>query len=338
MAKFCGKCGSNIENATKFCPHCGQSLKPASAPEEKKPVTQQVQQEQQEQQPQREQQVQQPQQAAPVANEVPKDLNAEKREAQKAKKENAVAETKAEKPAETEAKVGDKDTKKAKKKEERKAKKKKNRFLRVVAILLCFFILIGGISGALAYFDIMEVPVVSQIVDLFIKNTSEEAYATEIINAFKNKDMARINDIVFYEDTYKIDDNIGVDFNDGFETESNEEGVLNAIFSRTKLSYVGVKENQFIYEVEGPNMKEVFHSALDIQTQEELLKYIYEFVENAELIKTNVAVSFSKSNEEITAEYKTAEFINAITGGLVDAYKDIYNQYIEDIISGEAGE
>lgn len=219
----------------------------------------------------------------------------------------------------------------------KKTANKKKHFLRkLIALLICLIILSGSVTGFLVYFKVVEIPIITQLVEQFIEKTPEEAYATEIIDAFKNQDIAKINNIIFVKNSYKIDENIGVDFDNSSKTIFDSDGVFGTIFSRTKLMFVGVENGQFVYEIEAPNMKDVFGNTLDIQTQEDLIKYMCGYAKNAESIKFKVAVDFIEQGDEFIVDYRTEEFINAITGGLVDAYKDIYGQYIEDIISGEA--
>lgn len=222
--------------------------------------------------------------------------------------------------------------KKAEKKAAKKTKRKKHIFLRIVAVLLCLAILTSGVAGVLVYFDIVDIPFITILVDKFVKKTPQEAYATEIINAFNNNDMTKINDIIFNNNSLSIDDNIGATFEDD-ETKESNEGVLSIIFAETRLALISVENNKFVYEVEAPDMNGVFDNISSIQTQDELIKHFEKYVKDAKHKKSEVSVEFTEKDDSFTADYKIEEFINAITGGLVDEYKGIFTQYMDEIIS-----
>ena len=44
-----------------------------------------------------------------------------------------------------------------------------------------------------------------------------------------------------------------------------------------------------------------------------------------------VTLSYEVENGDIDVAYDDAEFINAMTGGLLDAYAALYEQYLEEM-------
>lgn len=129
MAKFCGKCGAKLDEATGLCPNCDADKLYESK-------------------------------AKPESDEAPKP------------KKNTVPET--EKPlSKKEAKKKRKADKKAAKKAKKKEKwakltfgqKVRKIFTKFIAIVLCLVILLSIISGTLVYFDIVDVPVISTVMD-----------------------------------------------------------------------------------------------------------------------------------------------------------------------------
>lgn len=222
--------------------------------------------------------------------------------------------------------------KKAQKKAIKKVKRKKHVFLRIVAILLCLAILSSGVAGILVYFNIVNIPFITNVVDKFVKKTPQEAYATEIVSAFNNNDMSKINDIILNNNSLGIDDNIGATFEDN-ETKESNKGVLSIIFGESHLTLIRVENNMFVYEVEAPDMNGVFDNISSVQTQDELIKHIEKYAKDAKHKKSEVSVEFTEKDDSFIADYKTEEFINAITGGLVDEYKGIFTQYMDEIIS-----
>ena len=44
-----------------------------------------------------------------------------------------------------------------------------------------------------------------------------------------------------------------------------------------------------------------------------------------------VSIPYEKKDGEIIANYRIEEFINAITGGLLESYKEIYTKMLEEL-------
>lgn len=127
MAKFCGKCGAKLDEATGLCPNCdADKLKEQSTPSEQIETSIQKQE---------------------VVPEAEKPLN--KREAKKQHKADKKVE------------------KKAKKKEKRAAmttgQKVRRFFLKLIAILSVLAILVAGIVGTIMYLGIVDIPVIYPI-------------------------------------------------------------------------------------------------------------------------------------------------------------------------------
>lgn len=139
MAKFCGKCGSKLDEATGLCPKCDadkikqqteKSAKPAQKSEEK---------------------------AVQEKNEP-----ANKKEARKQRKADKKA-------AKKERKVQKKAAKKAKKKEKWAKKTLGQKFRNILFKMFLWLILIiafvGGILVSLVYFDFVNIPAISDMLD-----------------------------------------------------------------------------------------------------------------------------------------------------------------------------
>ena len=125
MAKFCGKCGAKLDEATGLCPNCdADKLKEQSDKSEAVDVAKSTQ------------------EAAPISE---KPLS--KKEAKKKRKAD----------------------KKAKKKEKRAqwsaGKKARRFFLKLILVVVFFAVLAVGITGTLVYFDVVEIPVISYILE-----------------------------------------------------------------------------------------------------------------------------------------------------------------------------
>ena len=55
-----------------------------------------------------------------------------------------------------------------------------------------------------------------------------------------------------------------------------------------------------------------------------------EYIGKAELKKVTVIIPYIVENEEIVIDYQNEEFIDAITGGLLSAYRQLYQDMINE--------
>lgn len=215
--------------------------------------------------------------------------------------------------------------------------KRENFFLKILALVLAMVILTSSAIVALVYFDIIDIPIVSQLINRRTNLSSEEDVASEIVTAFETDDIEKINDIIFSKDKVVLDENYGVSFDDGIEDTNIKlkNGIFSKIFSCVEISYDGIEGQQFIYTIKSPDMSGVFDNLLELQTTDELVEHICNYAQKAKTIKYNIAVDYANNQGKIIADYQTEEFINAITGGLVNEYQIIYTQYINELLANE---
>lgn len=69
-------------------------------------------------------------------------------------------------------------------------------------------------------------------------------------------------------------------------------------------------------------------------SEDELLDYIKSYVPNAETKETTVSLEYILVDDEPIVNYQDEEFINAVTGGLLDAYKILYSEMLEGYTKG----
>lgn len=223
--------------------------------------------------------------------------------------------------------------------EKKKASKKnrrKNLFLKILALVLAVVVVAFSATVALVYFDVVDIPVISQLIDRITKSSAEEEFAFEIVTAFKTNDIEKINDIIFLDDKVVLDENFGVSFDDTKETNIElKNGILSEIFSCVDITCDSVDSQQFVYTIESPDMSGVFDNAFELKTADELVEHIRDYAKKAKTVKNNVTVAYVNKQGEIIADYQTEEFINAITGGLADEYKKVYTQYINELLANE---
>lgn len=159
--------------------------------------------------------------------------------------------------------------------------------------------------------------------------------AVEDIKVFYEGDIAGINHLVFGASDLSVDEEIA----EYFENESNStQGVLANIFEMSSVSIIKADDKNVEFKVVSPNMENVFAELQDKDTsltEELLLQYINQYANNAEKKEFIVSIPYTKGDDGIKIDYKNELFINAITGGLIDAYNQLYiealNEYKEGV-------
>lgn len=150
MAKFCGKCGSKLDEATGLCPNCDSDKlkKMRSIPTETFEISKQEQQK---------------------ISEAEKPLSKKK-----AEKEDHINKKIAKKAKKKEQKTQKKIAKKSKRATMTTGKKVRRFFGKIILVVFLSGVLTCGIAGLLVYFDIVNIPQISQVFELMnIKNDND---------------------------------------------------------------------------------------------------------------------------------------------------------------------
>ena len=165
--------------------------------------------------------------------------------------------------------------------------------------------------------------------------------AEEIGTAIENGNIEDINNLIFGIDESEVISGLEEIIGTG-ETETKQEVILSDIFQRNTIKVGNVSENTIEYEIEAPDLQEIFIEILskkEILSEEQLLSYMKEYVAQAQLRKVTVAVPYTMENEKIVIDYQSQEFIDGITGGLLSAYQQLYqdmiNEYMKEMESNE---
>lgn len=156
--------------------------------------------------------------------------------------------------------------------------------------------------------------------------------AEEIILAISNGNMENINQLIFNSSNLKIDEEV-TDIFDEDSNKANNEGILNKVFLRDSIKIIKINEGTVEYEIESPNLDGIFTDMLENANKlstENFLDYLTEYINKAEIKKMNVVVPYIVENERIVIDYKNSDFINAITGGLLESYKQFYQIMLEE--------
>lgn len=166
------------------------------------------------------------------------------------------------------------------------------------------------------------------------QNKVVEENAQEIADAFADGDIATINKNIFGTNEFEVDEELSGMWG---ETSKSQEGVLEHIFEHVTVKVKKTTENTIEYEIEAPDMKNVFMD-LDASTadisEDELLEHIKSYAKNAEITTVTVSLEYIIVDDKPVVDYRNAAFINAVTGGLLDAYKSLYEEMMEEYMEG----
>ena len=162
------------------------------------------------------------------------------------------------------------------------------------------------------------------------QNEAVETEAQAIADAFTNGDMETINKTIFGINEIESDDALSDIWG---ENAQSRDGVLTYIFDLVTVKVKKTTDSAIEYEIEAPDMSKVF---VDLNTnaqnlsEDELLDYLKNYAQNTETKDTTVSLEYILVDDELILNYQDEEFINAVTGGLLDAYKTLYLEMLEE--------
>ena len=166
------------------------------------------------------------------------------------------------------------------------------------------------------------------------QNKAIEAEAQAVADAFTDSDMETINKTIFGTDEVEIDGGLSDIWG---EDAQSQDGVLTCIFDLVTVKVKKITDSTIEYEIEAPDMSKVFidmNTNADNMSEDELLEYIKSYAQNAETKETIVSLEYILVDDEIIVNYQDEKFINAVTGGLLDAYKTLYSEMMQEYTEG----
>lgn len=166
------------------------------------------------------------------------------------------------------------------------------------------------------------------------QNEIVETEAQVVADVFTDGDVKTINKTIFGTNEVEIDDGLSDIWG---EDAQSQDGILTCIFDVVTVKVKKTTDSTIEYEIEAPDMSKVFVD-MDTNTtnisQDELLQYIKNYAQNAETKDTTVSLEYILVDDEPIVNYQDEEFINAVTGGLLDAYKTLYSEMLEEYTKG----
>ena len=121
---------------------------------------------------------------------------------------------------------------------------------------------------------------------------------------------------------------------DAYTEGTSSDGIIADLFTKAKAKVSAVDETTVTYTIVSPDISDFFTACADeldaITTSEELGQAILAYAETAPQKEYTVSVSYTITEESIDVAYDNPDFINAMTGGLLDAYSALYDQYLDE--------
>lgn len=154
-------------------------------------------------------------------------------------------------------------------------------------------------------------------------NTSHRAIVENDLELFAAGDITEITQRVFGE---------------GFDSTvsaNSDKGIVADLFANAQVQVSSTDATTITYTIVSSDISDFFRAESEklqtITTTEELRQALIDYADTAPEKEYTVVLPYTISEEkEIEIEYDDPEFINAMTGGLLDAYADLYGQYLEE--------
>lgn len=149
---------------------------------------------------------------------------------------------------------------------------------------------------------------------------SVKEYAENVVEIFQNGNKEKIDKLVFgYQEL-------------AMEDENQKEGILEKIFKNISIKVKRITGKEIQYEISSPDLSTFFdtlekeNKRLSASEMESSLDKLIKETQRKEYV---VSIPYEKKDGKIIANYRTEEFVNAITGGLLESYKEIYAKMLE---------
>lgn len=164
-------------------------------------------------------------------------------------------------------------------------------------------------------------------------NTVRES-AQFAADAFSSGDMASIHQVVFGTSQLELDGDLSALWGQDIQSQG---GVLDIIFESVTVEVKKITDTAIEYEIIAPDMSNVFAELSDCSdtiSENELLEFIYNYAHDTEMKESIVTVAYVFADDGLLIDYKNKDFINAVTGNLLDAYISTYGEMMESYMEG----
>ena len=156
------------------------------------------------------------------------------------------------------------------------------------------------------------------------KSKEVQEQADVIVQAVNTDNIADLKNIILngYTSDIIIDNELSDFFND---SKNEEDGLITKIIEKDNIKVKDVKKDTIIYEIVAPQLDNMIEDILADEniTVNEFDIAIYEYINNAPLYSREVNVNYTNTDNNFSADYNTYDFVNALTGGLVEGYNNL---------------
>lgn len=156
------------------------------------------------------------------------------------------------------------------------------------------------------------------------KSKEVKEQADVIVQAVNTDNIADLKNIILngYTSDIIMDNELSDFFND---SKNEEDGLITKIIEKDNIKVKDVKKDTIIYEIVAPQLDNMIEDILADEniTVNEFDTAIYEYINNAPLYSREVNVNYTNTDNNFSADYNTYDFVNALTGGLVEGYNNL---------------
>ncbi len=162
-----------------------------------------------------------------------------------------------------------------------------------------------------------------------------------IVEAINNNETDTVEMLIFNDESSTSEDersNLENDTKGANEENTIQESPISLIIENTQISMGEIGEDTIEYSVVSPQMQEMFTAIQSELTQEDILnltgealnEFVKEYIKIAPKVTTTILVDYEKVDDKYVFDYTNENFVNAITGGFLEAYSTLYNQMIDE--------
>lgn len=142
------------------------------------------------------------------------------------------------------------------------------------------------------------------------------------LEVFSDGNISEITERIFGTESYEM------------STNSSSNGIIADLFANAEIQITSTDESTISYTIVSPDISDFFTAYADqldsITTSEELGQAILEYAKTAPAKQYTVTIPYSVAEDGINVSYNDPAFINAMTGGLLEAYSVLYDQYLTE--------
>ncbi len=216
--------------------------------------------------------------------------------------------------------------------------KKRSRIGKWLAVMLIGVVLVIGTTGGLVHFGIIELPFMKSVIDRF-QNKDEDGViyemASRMVDAVNQNDLEEINKQLFYtQESLENEEVMAL-----YESDRGDgNGIIGEIIKQDSMKLIAVEEDVVYYEITHPQLGTMLQDLkLNDLTEEEVVKAIFSYVKKAKKITEEVEISYCYEDGLFSADYKSEEFVNALTGNMLISYQKLMQEMITEFKEGEEG-